>query len=327
MFKLLLYLLFLKSLIFSAEVQTYSISVCTTATLKNAINCKKEIEKSHKIDVFIVKDKDQKFRTFLGSFSNYSHAKTLINKSSDFIRKQEPFIKKLPYDLKLMTSKNINYIDMSNKISKTSPKNEHLSSKNIFEEKKYLDEFKSISSEIIDKYTPTIAPIKKVDNLLSDFAYFDSLIIEVDSLNNSMSVKGKSKRGIKNLKTYKVSTAKKSIKKPLGEGHVTSISLNPIWYPTSDTIKSFKKRGINLPSAIPAGDKLNYMGSAKINLSHIVDGKDTFRIHGTTNEKTIGSYESSGCIRMKNNEVVQLVALLNEFIDFKSMNDIKVILK
>ena len=69
------------------------------------------------------------------------------------------------------------------------------------------------------------------------------------------------------------------------------------------------------------------MGSAKINLTHKVDGKETFRIHGTISEKTIGSYESSGCIRMKNSEVIQLVSILNEFIDFKSMNDIKVILK
>lgn len=327
MFKLLLYLLFFKSLIFSIEVQTYSISVCTTGTLQSAIYCKKEIEKSHAFDIFIVKGKDKKFRTFLGSFSNYSEAKNLINKSSDFIKKQNPFIQKLTYNLKSMTSKNLEYIDMSNEIKQITPKVEIASYKKIFEEKKYLEEFKSLSSEIIDKYTPSLAPIKKVDNLLSDFAYFDTLIIEVDSLNNSMFVKGESKRGLKNLKTYKVSTAKRSIKKPLGEGHVTSISLNPIWYPTADTIESFKKRGINLPAVVPGGDKLNYMGSAKINLSHRVDGKDTFRIHGTIDEKTIGSYESSGCIRMKNNEVVQLVALLNEFIDFKSINDIKVILK
>ena len=69
------------------------------------------------------------------------------------------------------------------------------------------------------------------------------------------------------------------------------------------------------------------MGSAKINLSHKVDGKETYRIHGTLSEKTIGSYESSGCIRMKNSEVVELVGLLKEFIEFKSMNDIKVVLK
>lgn len=194
-------------------------------------------------------------------------------------------------------------------------------------EVKYLEEIKTIGSQLIDKFTPEIAPVRKVDNLLSPFSYFDTLLIVVNSKNNIMTVSGKSKRGLKLLKSYKVSTAKKDIKKPLGEGNITSIALNPVWYPTSDTIESFKKRGIDLPTVVPGGDKLNYMGSAKINLTHRVDGKDTFRIHGTLSEKTIGSYESAGCIRMKNEEVVQLVEILNQFIDFKSINDIKVILK
>jgi L,D-transpeptidase YnhG len=326
MFRLFIVLLFIKSLVFCEEVQTYSISVCTSTTLKNAINCKKNIEKTHSFDVFIVKGTEQKYVTFLGSFFEYSQAKSLLDESSDFIKKQKPFIKKLPYNLKSMNSKKLQFIDLSSKSEKTSLPNLNL---DIFEDKKYLEEIKTFSSEIIDKYTPSIkiTPIKKVDNLLSDFAYFDNLIIEVDSSKNSLVLKGKSKRGLKYLKTYKVSTAKKSIKKPLGEGNVTSISLNPIWYPTPDTIESFKKRGIDLPTVVPGGHKLNYMGSAKINLTHRVDGKDTFRIHGTIDEKTIGSYESSGCIRMKNNEVVELVSLLNEFIEFKSMQDIKVILK
>ncbi len=169
--------------------------------------------------------------------------------------------------------------------------------------------------------------MRKVDNLLSPFSYFDNLVIVVNSKNNTMTVSGRGKKLVKVLKTYKVSTAKKDIKKPLGEGNVTSIALNPIWYPTEDTIQSFKKRGIELPAIVPGGHKLNYMGSAKINLTHRVDGKDTFRIHGTLSEKTIGSYESAGCIRMKNEEVIQLVEILNEFIDFKSMDAIKVILK
>jgi lipoprotein-anchoring transpeptidase ErfK/SrfK len=194
-------------------------------------------------------------------------------------------------------------------------------------EAKYIEELKVISSQLIKKFTPELAPVRKVDNLLSPFSYFDNLLIVVNSKNNTMTVSGRGKKLVKVLKTYKVSTAKKDIKKPLGEGNVTSITLNPIWYPTQDTIESFKKRGIELPAIVPGGDKLNYMGSAKINLTHRVDGKDTFRIHGTLSEKTIGSYESAGCIRMKNEEVVQLVEILNEFIDYKSMDAIKVILK
>ena len=199
--------------------------------------------------------------------------------------------------------------------------------KNSFNEEKFFEDFSTIGTKIFDRYTPKLSTFKKVDNLLSEMGAYDSLIIEVDSSKNLMKVIGKYDNKTKNLKTYKVSTAKKDIKKPLGVGQITSITLNPVWYPTEDTIQSFKKRGIELPKVVKGGDKLNYMGSAKINLSHKVDGKETFRIHGTINEKTIGSYESSGCIRMKNSEVVQLVALLNEFIDFKSMDDIKVVLK
>ena len=194
-------------------------------------------------------------------------------------------------------------------------------------EAKYIEELKVISSQLLEKFTPELAPVRKVDNLLSPFSYFDNLVIVVNSKNNTMTVSGRGKKLVKVLKTYKVSTAKKDIKKPLGEGNVTSIALNPIWYPTEDTIQSFKKRGIELPAIVPGGHKLNYMGSAKINLTHRVDGKDTFRIHGTLSEKTIGSYESAGCIRMKNEEVIQLVEILNEFIDYKSMDAIKVILK
>ncbi|MDY3205149.1 MAG: L,D-transpeptidase [Arcobacter sp.] len=206
-------------------------------------------------------------------------------------------------------------------------KQQIVTKKNSFNEEKFFEDFSTIGTKIFDRYTPKLSTFKKVDNLLSEMGAYDSLIIEVDSSKNLMKVIGKYDNKTKNLKTYKVSTAKKDIKKPLGVGQVTSITLNPVWYPTVDTIESFKKRGIELPKVVKAGDKLNYMGSAKINLSHKVDGKETFRIHGTINEKTIGSYESSGCIRMKNSEVVQLVALLNEFIDFKSMDDIKVVLK
>ena len=45
-----------------------------------------------------------------------------------------------------------------------------------------------------------------------------------------------------------------------------------------------------------------------------MNGKTTFRIHGTLDERTIGTNESSGCIRMKNAQVVELATLLNNFL-------------
>ena len=188
-----------------------------------------------------------------------------------------------------------------------------------------VERIEKVENKFIEK-----APELKKENIqkpIFSVSSYDEVLIEIDSTTNIMNLKAKVNNNYEEIKTYKVSTGKDDVKKPFGAGKVSKISLNPVWYPTADTIKSFKKRGINLPSVVPPGNKYNYMGAAKINLTHEVDGKNTFRIHGTLNEKTIGTNESAGCIRMKNGDVVQLATLLNQFANLKSLNDVKVILK
>ena len=155
---------------------------------------------------------------------------------------------------------------------------------------------------------------------------YDELIIKVDSKTNIMELFAKNGENEEKIKSYIVSTGKDSIKKPLGVGRISQISLNPVWYPTADTKKSFAKKGIILPNVVPPNHKYNYMGMAKLNLTHSVDGNTTYRIHGTLNEKTLGSNESAGCIRMRNNDVVELAILLEEFANIKTLNKIKVVL-
>ncbi|MCT7488213.1 L,D-transpeptidase [Aliarcobacter cryaerophilus] len=155
---------------------------------------------------------------------------------------------------------------------------------------------------------------------------YDELIIKVDSKTNIMELFAKNGENEEKIKSYIVSTGKDSIKKPLGVGRISQISLNPVWYPTADTKKSFAKKGIVLPNVVPPNHKYNYMGMAKLNLTHSVDGNTTYRIHGTLNEKTLGSNESAGCIRMRNNDVVELAILLEEFANIKTLNKIKVVL-
>ncbi|MCT7444346.1 L,D-transpeptidase [Aliarcobacter cryaerophilus] len=155
---------------------------------------------------------------------------------------------------------------------------------------------------------------------------YDELIIRVDSKTNIMELFAKNGENEEKIKSYIVSTGKDSIKKPLGVGRISQISLNPVWYPTQDTKKSFAKKGIILPNVVPPNHKYNYMGMAKLNLTHSVDGNTTYRIHGTLNEKTLGRNESAGCIRMKNNDVVELAILLEEFANIKTLNKIKVVL-
>ena len=155
---------------------------------------------------------------------------------------------------------------------------------------------------------------------------YDELIIRVDSKTNIMELFAKNGENEEKIKSYIVSTGKDSIKKPLGVGRISQISLNPVWYPTTDTKKSFAKKGIVLPNIVPPNHKYNYMGMAKLNLTHSVDGNTTYRIHGTLNEKTLGSNESAGCIRMRNNDVVELAILLEEFAKIKNLNKVKVVL-
>lgn len=155
---------------------------------------------------------------------------------------------------------------------------------------------------------------------------YDELIIKVNSKTNIMELFAKNGENEQKIKSYIVSTGKDSIKKPLGVGRISQISLNPVWYPTADTKKSFAKKGIILPNVVPPNHKYNYMGMAKLNLTHSVDGNTTYRIHGTLNEKTLGSNESAGCIRMRNNDVVELAILVEEFAKIKNLNKVKVVL-
>ena len=155
---------------------------------------------------------------------------------------------------------------------------------------------------------------------------YDELIIKVNSKTNIMELFAKNGENEEKIKSYIVSTGKDSIKKPLGVGRISQISLNPVWYPTADTKKSFAKKGIILPNVVPPNHKYNYMGMAKLNLTHSVDGNTTYRIHGTLNEKTLGSNESAGCIRMRNNDVVELAILVEEFAKIKNLNKVKVVL-
>ena len=195
------------------------------------------------------------------------------------------------------------------------------------EEPEIKKEEPSIYKNVQKPQIKEITKIKIEVNPFSDISKYEQVIVEVDSKTNIMYVKVKIDNQIKEIKTFRVSTGKNSIEKPFGEGNVTKISLNPIWYPTEDTRKSFRKKGIFLPSVVHSGDKYNYMGAAKINLTHEVNGKSTFRIHGTLNEKTIGTNESAGCIRMKNSDVLKVATLMNNFAKSKGMSEIKVILK
>ena len=81
---------------------------------------------------------------------------------------------------------------------------------------------------------------------------------------------------------------------------VTSVSNkreNPSWTPTPEMIRENPR----LPSWVPGGHPMNPLGVRAMYL-----GSSTYRIHGTDAPWTIGQAVSKGCIRMYNEDVLDL---------------------
>ena len=106
---------------------------------------------------------------------------------------------------------------------------------------------------------------------------------------------------------YSVGTVVKGLKTyPLGLGIVTGIYFKPWWYPTAYSRQVFRARGIVLPSAVPPGDPLNFMGPFKIALSHRTSKGSVYRIHGNNNPKRVGHRVTGGCFVMDNTAGLEL---------------------
>ena len=389
-----------------ANEKKYTVSVCTTSNLENALVCKKRIYDNTIGEVFIVKQ-NQKYYTYLNTYDDKEIAKVTIQNASKYVKDQKPYIKEIDIKIVNQIDKRKLFIDMDNPISLNTTKDNSLKNRqkeekefervkpealnipivsmlpenieilgllpydnqNIekneknpetkieYELKSEIDFGNQSSNDILSQedeeellqtslnefdeqikkgsknsQTFTKSYEKKVSksNLPKEqtrnLNNYDELIIKVDSKTNIMELFAKNGENEEKIKSYIVSTGKDSIKKPLGVGRISHISLNPVWYPTTDTKKSFAKKGIVLPNIVPPNHKYNYMGMAKLNLTHSVDGNTTYRIHGTLNEKTLGSNESAGCIRMRNNDVVELAILVEEFAKIKNLNKVKVVL-
>ncbi len=81
---------------------------------------------------------------------------------------------------------------------------------------------------------------------------------------------------------------------------VTAVSQkreNPPWTPTPEMIRENPR----LPSWVPGGHPMNPLGVRALYL-----GSSTYRIHGTDAPWTIGQAVSKGCIRMYNEDVLDL---------------------
>ncbi|MBK5142363.1 L,D-transpeptidase family protein [Budviciaceae bacterium BWR-B9] len=77
---------------------------------------------------------------------------------------------------------------------------------------------------------------------------------------------------------------------------------NPTWTPTANIRKNYAAEGIILPAVIPAGPE-NPMGLFALRLAA---AGGTYLIHGTNADFGIGMRVSSGCIRLRPNDIEEL---------------------
>jgi lipoprotein-anchoring transpeptidase ErfK/SrfK len=85
-----------------------------------------------------------------------------------------------------------------------------------------------------------------------------------------------------------------------GEHKVTRKAEWPDWHPPKEMISREAAKGHFLPAHMPGGEA-NPLGARAMYL-----GSTLYRIHGTNAPWTIGFGVSSGCIRMRNQDVVDL---------------------
>lgn len=113
------------------------------------------------------------------------------------------------------------------------------------------------------------------------------------------------------IREFRVGTAAWGLEVvPQGKGVVTRIDFNPYWFPTQYTREIYAQKGIKLPAAVPPGDKLNYMGTFKISLSHKTSRGRVYRIHGNNNSKRVGKRVTGGCVCMDNKEGEELAKMI-----------------
>lgn len=95
---------------------------------------------------------------------------------------------------------------------------------------------------------------------------------------------------------YRVAVGKRG-KQWFGEARVDGKYVRPAWAPPREV----KRDNPRLPDVIPGGAPNNPMGARALTLN-----LDQYAIHGTNRPGSIGTYASYGCIRMLNQDIIDL---------------------
>lgn len=149
--------------------------------------------------------------------------------------------------------------------------------------------------KLAQKHGTTIELIKQRNDLKSDIirvgqrlsVWTGKFSVFVDKSQNILMLKNNDEI----VKTYTVSTGKDVSVTPVGKFTIVNKLVDPVWF----------NKGVVLPPESPA----NVLGTRWLGFD-----MPGYGIHGTTNPETIGSHETAGCVRMRNEDVEELYSLL-----------------
>jgi lipoprotein-anchoring transpeptidase ErfK/SrfK len=95
---------------------------------------------------------------------------------------------------------------------------------------------------------------------------------------------------------YRVAVGRPN-KQWVGEARISGKYVRPAWGPPAE----IKRDKPSLPDVIPGGSPGNPLGARALTLS-----RGEYAIHGTNRPGSIGTFASYGCIRMLNEDIVDL---------------------
>jgi len=147
---------------------------------------------------------------------------------------------------------------------------------------------------IADKFKTTVELIKKTNNYSSSVIHPNNHLkvitsifsIVVSKSNNTLTVFENGEF----FKEYSVGTGRDNVT-PVGSFKITRKQVNPTWYQNGNVI--------------PYGSPENCLGTRWMSIN-----SPGYGIHGTNDDKSIGSQSSAGCIRMRNKDVEEVFSFI-----------------
>ncbi|ODA33811.1 peptidase [Veronia pacifica] len=150
-----------------------------------------------------------------------------------------------------------------------------------------------VSPHLVEPGTFVTIPRK----LILPVVDYEGIVVNLAELRLYYFEKGKS-----NVHVFPIGIGRVGRETPLMTTSIRNKRENPTWRPTKEIKAEYLEREIELPDVVPPGPD-NPLGTHALRLSY---GSGEYLIHGTNKDFGIGLRVSSGCIRMRPEDIVWL---------------------